>query len=1069
MANGWPLSRRASLPGWRLAARCAVLLAVGVAMPAASSAPLESVLRVRHPSLSADGRTLAFSYQGDIWTVAAEGGRATRLTSHPARDVQPVISPDGRTIAFASNRSGNFDVYLMPTTGGPPRQLTFHSGAEFANSFTPDGQWLIFHANTYGALDLYKVRVAGGEPIRLTWDLYERKYFGNVSPDGQWIAFNHNGAPGDWRRRGYEGSANADIWLARFTTPVGEPKRLTTNPAHDFMPLFSRDGRRLYYASDRKGQVNIWSMELAGGAQKQLTFHTSDGVRIPSYAPQAEKIAYEYASGIWILDLRSGKTAPVPIEAVSDVRRNLDVERTVNANPTEYTISPDGKKAALIVRGDLVVIPATGGTARVLIGRASRESHIAWMPDSRRVLFCTDVRGQKDLHVVDITGQNERALADSPEDETNPLVSPDGKLLAFHRGDKALVVQPLEGGAPVATIAGDFADVGRGYTPFFSWSPDSQWLAFKQTGEKLQDSIHVASLADPRPRRVSHFFRDTGAPRWAPNARLLYFTGVAVDRSNLYAIDLADEEEPAFEEDAIDRLDNPAPRRAPGPPTVRIDFAAVDRRLRRVTAGAPVADALMSPNSASFLVQSGRNLFTVPAAARDATGTLLVENAVAPEITRDGSRIYFLSSGELQSIGMPLRDRRTSTFTATLRVNQVSENRQVFEEAWWLMDRYFYAETLNNVDWRAIRARYEALLPYAIYKDDFYEMMEEMIQELRGSHLGVSGPPEYSAESPARTGYLGFEPDWGTLEREGRIRVARVVRDSPADTSWSKLNPGDYVLAIDGKELGKDGTMAELLNRKDGRKVVLTVNSTPTLEGARQVAIRPVTPQRGDDLEYEDWVGQRARMAEQLSGGRVVYLHIRRMNPESEERFKEEFVGHATGKEALLVDVRYNGGGNVAHRLLDILRKRAYVTFRPRSLGKVVLSDWFGDYLWGKPAALLINQDSASNSEMMAEGFRALGIGPLVGTPTRGAVIATGTWTFLDGGSIRLPSSGVYTADGEDMELRGRQPDVLVPYDPLPALVQLLLSGQAAPRAGAAAPRAGAGAPRAGNGGQAPR
>lgn len=1008
------------------------ILSLVLLLSAAAGAQAQPVKRTRYPALSPDGKLLAFSYQGDIWSVPATGGRAERLTTHLARDLQPIFTPDGKSIVFASNRYGNFDLFVMPAEGGSARRLTYNSASEFPSSVSPDGKWVIYYGSAYGSSDIYKVPLAGGEPLRLTWDEYEREYFGNVSPDGQWITYNHNAAPGGWRRRGYEGSNNADVWIAKFTTPVSEEKRLTTNPSNDFLPEFSRDGKRIYYVSDRKGKVNLWSMDLTGGTQKQLTFHETDGVRVPSYAPLADKIAYEYNSEIWIVDLKTGKTAPVTIDVTTDERRNPVLERTLTTNPSEFSVSPDGKKVAFLVRGNLFVVPSTGGTARLLVGGSNRQSHITWLSDSRTVVYATDAKGQKDLHTIDISGKNDKIIAGSPEDETNPVLSPDGKYLAYHKGDRDIVVIPAAGGAPVTTIHGDFLDVSRGYTPSFDWSPDNKWIVFKQSAEGFNDGVFVAALADGQPKRVSRYFRDTSTPHFSADGKIIFFTGVAVDSSNLYAVDLGDDERPTFDEDALDKLDQPAqPMPGAGGPDITIDFANVERRLRRVTASGGVGDVTMTQSSHSFILEQGGNIVILPSNAKNATAaSVMVEGATGVDLTKDGSRLYFFAGGQIQSLGMAGRDRRTTNFTATITVNSLDENRQIFSEAWWMMDRYFYDEKFNGVDWSGIRAKYEALLPFVPYKDDFYDMMSEMIQELRGSHLGVTGASDYTPDTPAQTAFLGIEPDWATLDSQGKFKVARVVGGSPAASKWSKVSVGEYVLAVDGQELGKDITFDQLLDRKAGKKLVLTVNSQPTLDGAHQVALRPATPEAASDLEYEDWVAQRRQMVDKLSNGRLAYLHVRQMNVPSELRFKEEFVGDATGRDGLLIDVRYNGGGNVAHRLLDILRKKPYVTFRPRSLGRQVSADWFGDYLWGKPAALLVNQDSASNSEMMAEGFKALGIGPVVGIPTMGAVIATGSWTFIDGGTIRTPSSGVYTASGEDLELHGRQPDIAVPYDP---------------------------------------
>jgi tricorn protease len=1006
---------------------CAVLAAC-----LAPAARAELVKRARYPTLSPDGRTIAFAYQGDLWSVPATGGRATRLTSHAAREAQPVFSADGKSLFFSSNRFGSYDLFSMAAEGGPAKRLTHHGGSEFPASCSPDGRWVLFYGSLYGHMDVYKLPTAGGEPIKLTWDYYEREFFGSVSPDGQWIAYNHNAVPGSWRRRGYEGSANADVWIARFTTPVSEPRRLTTNAGQDFAPQFSRDGRRVFYVSDRKGQVNIWSMDLTGGNQKQHTFHTTDGVRIPSLAARADRIVYEYNSEIWLLDTASGKSAAVPVDVAVDERRNLTAERTVGGNPSEYAVSPDGRKIALIVRGDLFVVPVTGGLARRLVGRPSRESHIAWMNDSKTILFVTDEKGQKDLRSIEITGTNEKVVADSNQDEISPVVSPDGNWIAFHLGDSEITVIPAGGGPATARVKGAFPDASRQYAAHFSWAPNSKSLVFKQTGATLADAVYVADVADPQPRRVTRHFRDVGTPRWAANGRMLYFPATAVDSAHLYAVDLAEDAPPEFEEDSIERLDRPQPQAAPAAPPA-IDYATVEKALRRVTATGGVQDAMLLGNGRTFIVEVGGNLQVVPADGRNAGTQPLADQAAAFELTRDGGRVFFLSGGQIQSLGLQQRDRRPTPFTATVSLDLATENRQIFQEAWWVMDRYFYSPEHNRVDWPAIKAKYEALLPFVPYKDDFYDVLAELVQELRGSHLGVTGPSEYQADTPTATAYLGLEPDWAVMDAEGKFKVARVTPGSPADSKWSRVAVGEYVLAVDGVELGTGTPLHALLDRKVGRKLVLTVNSQPIMAGSRQVAMKPVGLVQATEVEYEAWVEERRRLVNRLSGGRLAYLHIEAMDVPSEVRFKDEFVGEATDREGMVLDVRYNGGGNVAHRLLDILRKKPYVYFKPRSLGKHVLADWPLDYIWGKPAALLVNQDSASNSEMMAEGFRALGVGPVVGVPTAGAVIATGSWTFVDGGTIRTPTTGVYTAAGEDMDLKGRQPDLLVPYDPIAA------------------------------------
>jgi tricorn protease len=1040
----------------------------------------ETVKRVRYPALSPDARTICFSYLGDLWTVPTEGGRASRLTVHPARDIQPRYSPDGRWIVFSSSRHGNYDLFLMPAGGGEPRRLTYSSGYDFTGGFTPDSQWVVYYSGAYGAGDLFKVKVTGGEPVRLTWDSREWEYLPRVSPDGRWIACNFNGTPGAWRHRGYKGSNNADIWLAQMATPIDSPKRLTENTGQDFAPLWSPDGETIYYVSDREGQVNLWSMDRKGERQRQLTKHTTDGVRLPDISADGRKIVYEFDSEIWVYDTKSGAAHSVSIEAPSDARENLNAERTYTGGVSEYTVSPDGKKIALLIRGELFAATADkGGVARRLTQTADRESHVTWNRDSRALTFVSDRTGNKDLFQTDLQGSVTR-LTETTADETCPLYSPDGKYLAYHRGDREIVVVALDPKTakpgPVAVIPGHFANVTRYYTPRFCWSPDSQWIAYVDTGDRLEDAVFVYSLTEKRPLRITEWMRNASTPRWSRDGRLIYFAASPVDNWDIYAVDLQPRDQ-TFAEDDLDRLDgaerpmrrtapapgeeapptpgqtpaaraqtfvrtpdgrilpvamgNPAPARGP----LAIEADGIEQRLRRVTSSAASdGDPWLTPDGRTFFYTSEGNLWSVSAdPERDGRAMPVTTNgAIGLELSEDGRTAYFLNGGRLCALSLGDRSLRQIPFQATMNVDLVKENRQVFTEAWWVMDRYFYDARHHGVNWPAIKQKYEALLPFAPYKEDFYDLMGEMVQELDASHLGITGPAIAEVATPDESAYLGIELDWQAIEREGRVRIGRIVDQSPADHPRSRLKVGEYLLAVDGQAITADAPLDSLLNRKAGKKVVLRVNNRPTPEGAREVAIRPVTPQAGRDLEYEDWVAGRRRYVEEASHGRIGYVHIRAMGPEDLERFKRELVSKASGKQALIVDVRYNPGGHVAPSILDILQKKPWTLVRPRNSSTLMTADWYwGDYDWGKPAALLINQASASNAEMMAEGFRALGIGPVVGVPTSGAVIGTNSWTLLDGGMLQTPSIGIYTPSGENLEGKGRRPDVAVPYDPV--------------------------------------
>jgi tricorn protease len=481
---------------------------------------------------------------------------------------------------------------------------------------------------------------------------------------------------------------------------------------------------------------------------------------------------------------------------------------------------------------------------------------------------------------------------------------------------------------------------------------------------------------------------------------------------------------------------------------VAIEFEGIFDRLRKVVSAGPsgVSGAWLTPGGKTWIFVAAPNAVEGPQVwarpAEPEPGGRLTQLTTAPgakyglQLTADGRKIYYLTTGgRVQVLDLATRATAPVPLSATVETDAAKENEQLFAEAWWVMDRFFYDPAFHGRDWAKTRAKYAALLPHVTARADLYDLLSEMIQELNASHLGVTPPGEPEegegeALSRASTAALGFEPDWKELDATGRIRVGAVTPLSPAGQKASRLNVGEYLLAVDGEELGKNRTLSQMLEGKAGRKVVLLVNIVPSKQGAREVAIKPISQSALGELVYQAWVKSRRALVEQLSGGKLGYVHIRAMNEPSLNQFKRELTTRAGDKQGLVIDVRYNPGGSTAHELLGLLQKKPFALRRARG-GDVWISDSLErGYALEKPSVLLINQRSASNAEMFAEGFKTLGIGPVVGVSTPGAVIGTSVWTLMDGGSIRIPFNAVYTAAGENFERKGRQPDFPVPYAP---------------------------------------
>ncbi len=1050
------------------------LVSLTVAMSVHAVAAPSAVKRARYPAPSPDGKTLVFSYMGDLWIADAAGGAARRLTIHPSTDTTPLFSPDGKTIAFASNRNGSYNVYLMPVEGGAPQRLTFGSSAEYPDSFSPDGKWLLIRTGGYGAQqDIWKVPLAGGTPIRLTWDNLESKYFAALSPDGKRMAFCLNGSTGGWRRRGFLSSYNADIWVSDFTMPLGDPKRLTSFDGEDYWPMWSTDGRSLYFVSDRTDTPNIWKMGADGSGAAAVTTFTSDGIRYPQMTRDGRAIFFEYDSEIWRLDVTSGKSQMVALSAPSDDPQTWVSERTIANTIGEYAVSPDGKLLAYTTRGALFVASAAdGGLGRLLAGPPWRNGSMTWAPDNRRLAFVSDRGGSRQIYITDLEGKT-TPLTSNGSDATAPLWSPDGKWIVYYDGTHRIAAMSPDGGQSKTVAEGYFEGPPDGTQPQFSWSKDSKWLAITRPGTMFEGNVWVVNLDTGQTERLTELAKDSSRPQWSADGKRVYFTNSTYGNSDIYSVTLQ-YSKAEFEEDALDKIlkgesapgggpmgrrpgAEGAPAAAPGgaapsepkkdePVTINFD-RIYDRLTRHTTFDAGAGNVVLTADGKEFIFTStlnqGQQIWKVPVdGGRLEQLTSDTAGKGGLTLSADGKRLYYLSGGALRWMSPDGRSQGAVSVSSRLTIDRMEENRQVFQEAWWVMDRIFYDPDHHGVDWNAIRSKYEALLPYVPLKEDFYDMLVEMVFELNASHLGVTAPQEGGGGpggppgggfggGGGGVGYLGVEWDWVTLDQFGVFKVAKVYPGSPAANPETQIKVGEYLIAVNGRELNTATILDDVMSRTTGRKTVLLVNVKPSREGAREVALQPISGGAMSNLSYEAWVEWQRDLAAKQSNGRVGYVHIRGMSQGPLDRFYKEVTTKAGAVDAVVVDVRYNGGGRTAHDILRVIETKPFSYMHPRGAPTMISEDFLLNQSMEKPTACLINGRSASNSEMFAEGYKSKGLGPVVGMPTMGAVIATGGFQFLDGGSIRTPGWGVYAPDGENMEINARQPDYRVLYDPV--------------------------------------
>jgi tricorn protease len=999
----------------------------------------KALIGARHPAISPDGKQIAFSYMGDIWLVSSGGGRAFRLTDHVAYEREPVWSPDGQWLAFTSNRAGNNDVFLIPSSGGTPKQLTFHSGDDVATDFTPDGKSVVFRSGRASSSSLYTVSVSGGTEQPLLETYWNWAYHGRISPDGRTLVFSRGSENSYWWRTGYRGANTAKLWTSDIRT--GAVKLIVDDAANSFWPDWGPDGTRVYFVSDRgSGVYNIWSVAASGADFRPVTNFGKGDVRFMSVAAREPVAAYEREYGIWTTDLRKGSSRAVAIEAPAETKdnRTFIVE---NAPASEFKLSPDGKKIAAVVRGEIFVLGSDGGYARNITRSPWREKGVDWDKDSRNIVYVSDAGANPDLYIIPALGDaSPRRLTTSPGDENNPVFSPDGKWIAYYRGQRELrLIQP--DGQGDRLLAED--DFGGRFADDFRWSPDSRFIAVTARRNANLDLFAVEAATGKTTALTNTAYDESGA-EWTKDGKSILFlsnrTGHSfpefTGQSDLFQL-LLQPRKPEFDEDGFEKLfvkeepkDKPEPKKdEKAVPDIVLSLENIDRQTEIVanTLGGE-REFVFVPKDESVLFVSdmdGRSHMWKASLKRPERGRFepflpTVTGPSSLQLDPKGEALFYLSQGRIGRVEIANARQKAVAFETKITVDKTADYEQMLGELYYTLQHYYYDETHHKTDWRAVYEEHRPVLQQVREDQDFADYANEMIGRLNSSHMGFSMPRTGRIDEPsAHVGAVWAFPG-------GEPVIGRLIKDGPLYDRRDLVAPGDELVAVDGAAVDPAKNLWAYFNGKLDKRLVLKFRNPKTQKTA-DVAIKAIASGEENRLLLEEWIASRRELVKAKTDDQIAYIYMRAMGMGDLTRFLLELERDAVPRRGLILDLRFNNGGNVHDRVLEALMKPKYAKWRVRGMSETPQSSFgFAD----KPVVVITNETTLSDGEMTTNGFRALKRGPVVGNTTYGWLIFTTSAGLMNGGSFRLPYWGCYTLDGKDIEtMGGIKPDILVVND----------------------------------------
>jgi tricorn protease len=1048
---------------------------------------------LRYPDLH--GNSVVFTYAGDLWTAAADGGEARKLTTHPGYEYLPKFSPDGHWIAFSAEYDGNMDVYVMPSSGGEPKRLTFHPLFDRVLGWTRDGR-ILFRSrrrstSVQGLDGLFIVGVEGGMPEELPLPGSGPASF---SPDGKKIAYNRVSGEGRFWKR-YRGGTQS--YVSMFDLQTHAYDEVPHGDAGDLFPMWY--GGAIYFVSDRDGVMNLYRFDVVSRDVRQLTRGREYDIKWPSLASDGSpRIIYECGGLLYRFDIEKETAELIPIHVSTDAPQTrptvVKVDKLINA----LSLSPSGARALVGARGEIFSVPVKEGEVRNLTNSSGvRELWPSWSPDGRWIAYASDHTGEYELYVRPQQGGEEKKLTTlGPGFRSGLAWSPDSSRILFADSSLALFHVDVNGGTPVLVDRSEYGPI-EGY----DWSPDGRWIVYARLGANQLHQIFVQSVAESKSYPVTTEMTDDTSPVFDRDGKYLYFLSRRIfkprfsdfeksfnfnDSMGIYLIPLrSDLRSPFVPTPDEEKPSGPAARLPPGvkpgehgKPGTGAGIATASEQPQAVAPETPKREsagdgvfridlldissrvlpiAVETGDYTALLASKGRVFYLLtpmdggePAANKTlktfdiiaGEEKTLIEGIGSYDLNRAGDKIVYRAGSKIGIIdatkSAKVGDGALDLTHLEMRLDPRAEWKQIFDEAWRMERDSFYDPTMRGIDWVAMKKRYEKELPYVALRSDLNYLIGEMNGELGVSHLNASGgdAPEIRRQT---VGLLGADYEVAG----GRYRFRRIYRGdnsanetrSPLTAPGARVEQGEYLLAVNGHPLRAGEELYRLFEGTAGKSITLLVNDKPDEKGAREVVVAPI--ENEGEIRYLDWVEMNRKKVLAATNGNCAYIHL----PDTQDRgitaFGRAFYAQ-TDKRCLLLDARWNSGGYIPDFFFERLARRHLEFDAPRHGAD---AEYQRPAIDG-PKVLVINEYAGSGGDSVADYFRKYALGPIVGKRTWGGLMGIGDeLPMIDGGTVTVPNVSAWDiVDGKSIwivENRGVSPDIEVDNRP-----DLLIEGR---------------------------